>query len=106
MERSATLRFWRPWTLRRSSRTPCLTMLFPSFGAIEHVPRECHVVSTCRLTHSSTCLISSLLYFKSSYTPCLLLFNQLTLGLRPFGSSTGIDQEPCWIPAVMLPGRA
>src|SRR6187402_1113355 len=37
MERSATLRFLTPWTLRRSSRTPCLTILFPSLGAIEHV---------------------------------------------------------------------
>lgn len=37
MLRSATLRPWTPWTLRRSSRTPCLTMLLPSLGAIEQV---------------------------------------------------------------------
>jgi hypothetical protein len=26
-----------PCTFRRSSRTPCLTMLLPSLGAMEHV---------------------------------------------------------------------
>jgi len=44
--RSATFRPLTPCTLRRSSRTPCLTMELPSLGAIEHVPRECQVVST------------------------------------------------------------
>ena len=37
IERSATLRFLTPWTLRRSSSTPCLTMLLPSLGAMEQV---------------------------------------------------------------------
>jgi hypothetical protein len=37
MDRSATLRFFTPWTFKRSSRTPCLTMLFPSLGAMEQV---------------------------------------------------------------------
>jgi hypothetical protein len=46
MDRSATLRPLTPWTLRRSSRTPCLTIELPLRGAMEHVPRECHVVST------------------------------------------------------------
>lgn len=46
MDRSETLRPLTPWTLRRSSSTPCLTMLLPSLGAMEHVPRECQVVST------------------------------------------------------------
>jgi hypothetical protein len=26
-----------PWTLRRSSSTPCLTILLPSLGAMEQV---------------------------------------------------------------------
>ncbi len=37
IERSATLRFLTPWTLRRSSSTPCLTILLPSLGAMEQV---------------------------------------------------------------------
>ena len=44
--KSATLRPSTPWTFRRSSSTPCLTMLLPSFGAMEQVPSECQVVST------------------------------------------------------------
>lgn len=44
--RSATLRPSTPCTFRRSSNTPCLTILFPSFGAMEQVPSECQVVST------------------------------------------------------------
>jgi hypothetical protein len=67
-------------------------------------PRLCHVVSTCLFTHSSTCAMSSLLYFRSSYTLCELLFNKLGFDGRP--ESTGIDQDPCWIPAVRLPGSA
>lgn len=37
MLRSATLRPLTPCTLRRSSTTPCLTMLLPSRGAMEQV---------------------------------------------------------------------
>jgi hypothetical protein len=46
MDKSATLRPFTPCTFRRSSSTPCLTMELPSLGAMEHVPSECHVVST------------------------------------------------------------
>ncbi len=39
MDRSAHLRPRTPWTLRRSSRTPCLTIELPWRGAMEQVPR-------------------------------------------------------------------
>lgn len=48
MLRSETFRFLTPWTFSLSSKTPCLTMLLPFFGAMLQVPRECHVVSTWR----------------------------------------------------------
>lgn len=50
-ERSETLSPLTPWTLRRSSSTPCFTIEFPSLGPILQVPRECHVVSTWRWTN-------------------------------------------------------
>ena len=46
IERSATLRPLTSCTFRRSSSTPCLTMLLPSLGAMEHVPKLCQVDST------------------------------------------------------------
>ena len=48
IDRSATLRFLTPWTLRRSSRTPCLTILLPSFGAMEQV-----YISSALITHDT-----------------------------------------------------
>lgn len=61
MDKSHTLRPLTPWTFRRSSTTPCLTMELPSRGAMLHVPRLCQVVSTWRCTET-VLVMGSLLF--------------------------------------------
>jgi hypothetical protein len=56
------------------------------------------------LVHSMTWLMSSLLYGKSSRTAHWLELSMLGCGALP--ASTGIDHEPCWMPAVMWLGPA
>jgi hypothetical protein len=57
-----------------------------------------------RFVQSMTCSMSLVEYSKSGKTSWLFELRKLGSGARPF--STGMVQLPCWIPAVMLPGKA
>ena len=57
-----------------------------------------------RFTQSSTCLISSFVYCRSSSTCCEFEFRKVGFGALP--ASIGMVQLPCWMPAVRLPSSA